>query len=127
MQTSLRQLGSGSVDARAIVYADLTGDGRDEAVVPIGSGGTLGNLAYLVFTLRSGSPAVILSRTLDRSSAGGLGIDVQEARLVETVGEFGPEDPLCCPSQLRKTYFRWDGARLQVEREERTSTPSKKE
>jgi hypothetical protein len=124
---TLRQLGSASVDPRSVVYADLTADGRDEAIVPVSSGGTLGNVAYLVFTLRAGSPQAVLTRTLDRSNAGGFGIEVQDGKLVETVGEFGPEDPLCCPSVVRRTYFRWDGSRLQVESEERVTTPSKKQ
>jgi len=83
----------------------------------------LGNLAYLVFTLRDSAPTLVLSRTVDRATAGGLRMAVEDDKLVETAGEFGPEDPLCCPSLLRKTTFRWDGTRLQVEREEKVPNP----
>ncbi len=118
----------GELDPKSIIYADLTGDSRDEAVVPIFSGGTLGNLAYLVYTIKSGAPAVILTRTIDRSSRSGLHMDVEDGKLVESVGQYGPEDPLCCPTMLRKTYFRWDGNSLQVDREEQvpsSNTPKK--
>jgi hypothetical protein len=122
VQTLLRQLGSASVDTSAIVYGDLTGDRRDEAAVPIDSGGTLGNVAFLVFSQRSGAPALILTRTVD--SASGIVMQVEGGKLTETRAEFGPEDPFCCPSKLRKTSFRWDGARLQVEREEVIVNPA---
>ena len=115
---------AGQVDNHAVVYADLTGDGREDAVVPIASGGTMGNVAYVVLMLRNGRAAPILTRTVDKASRSGLQMNVVDGRLVESVGEYGPEDPLCCPSQLRKTYFRWDGANLQVEREETVKNPN---
>ena len=123
VKTLLAQVG-GELDPRAIEYTDLTGDGREEAVVPVSSGGTLGNLAYLVFTLRGGSPNVVLTRTIDKTSRSGLKMEMEDGRLVELVGEYGPEDPLCCPTYLRKTYFRWDGSALQVEREEKGPNPN---
>ncbi|MPZ49137.1 MAG: hypothetical protein GEU75_07540 [Dehalococcoidia bacterium] len=122
VQTLLRQLGFASVDTDSILYADLTGDLREEAAIPIDSGGSLGNIAFLVFTLRSGAPSLILTRTVDGVS--GIVMQVEDGKLVETRGEFGPEDPFCCPSQLRRTEFRWDGSRLQVEREEVIANPA---
>ena len=123
VKTLLAQVG-GELDPRAIEYTDLTGDGREEAVVPVSSGGTLGNLAYVVFTLRNGAPTVVLTRTIDKTSRSGLKMEMEDGRLVELVGEYGPEDPLCCPTYLRKTYFRWDGSSLQVEREEKAPNPN---
>jgi hypothetical protein len=122
VQNSLRQFGSATADVRAILYADVTGDQREEAAIPIDSGGTLGNVAYLVFTMRSGAPALVLTRTIDGVS--GLVIKAEDGKLVETRGEYGPEDPFCCPSRLRKTTFYWDGSRLQVEREEVIANPA---
>lgn len=115
---SLSQLG-GNVNTLEITFADLTGDQREEAIVPVSSGGTLGNIAYLIFTLESGAPELLLTRTPDRSTASGLVMEIEEGQLVETIGEYGPEDPFCCPSMLRRTYFHWDGFSLEVEREER--------
>jgi hypothetical protein len=116
LQTLLRQTG-GQLEARAVLYSDLTGDGRDEAIVPVTSGGTLGNLAYQVYTFRGGAPAVILTVTRDAGTAGGIGVSVEDGKLVRTAGKYGPDDPRCCPSVLIRTYYRWDGAALQVARE----------
>jgi hypothetical protein len=128
MQTALRQLGSGEVDTKGIIYADLTGDGREEAVVPVTSSGTIGNIAYLVYTLKNGAPQVILTRRLDRGSAGGIKMAIVDGKLQETGAEYGAEDPLCCPSVFKRTTFRWDGSQLQVEREDREkATPGPKQ
>ena len=109
-----------------MLYADLTGDQREEAVVPITSGGTQGNVAYVVFTMKGNTPTLILTRTLDRSSAGGLRMALDEGRLGEAGAESGPEDPFCCPSTLRRTSFRWDGSQLQVEREDKLQVGGQK-
>lgn len=123
----LSQAGSGRLDPSTIVYGDVTGDLREEALVPISSAGTLGNIAYLVFTPRSGDASLVLTRTLDRSSAGGLQLTIEDGTLLETTAVYRPEDPLCCPSALRRTTFQWDGSKLQVEREQQISqTPGPK-
>jgi hypothetical protein len=123
-QNMLRQLGSATLATRETLYVDVTGDQREEAFVPISSGGTLGNVAYLGFTLRGDTPALILTRTLDRSNAGGLRLLFEDGKLLEYSGEYGPQDPNCCPSVMRKTYFRWDGSKLQVETEEKVPNPA---
>ena len=117
LQDLISQLGGGAVEAGAVVYADLTGDQREEAIVPVTSQGTQGNIGYLVFRLESDQPDVILTRTVDRTSASGLQMSAEDGVLLETRGEFGPDDPFCCPSQLRETTFRWDGSQLQVDSE----------
>ena len=119
VQTALRQLQGASMLPREISFGDVTGDRREEAIVPISSQGTLGNIAYLVFTLKDGSPELVLTRGQGGGNEGGLQIEVDEGKLVELTPELGPEDPLCCPSAMRKTTFRWDGSKLQVEREEK--------
>jgi len=95
--------------------------------VPITSGGTVGNIAYVVLTKPKTQSLVILTRRLERGSAGGIKMAVDTASghpvLVETGAEYGPEDALCCPSMLRRTTFRWDGSQLQVEREDKTQAP----
>jgi hypothetical protein len=118
------RLGNGEVDKGATLYADLTGDRREEAIVPVSSQGTLGNIAYLVLRLDRGKPEVVLTRTVDRSSASGLQMAVEDGVLVETRGVYGPEDPFCCPGQLRRTTFHWDGSQLQVEAETLVKQPA---
>ena len=127
IQNTLRQLGSGEVAVREVLYADLTGDGLEEAIVPITSNGTVGNIAYVVLTMPKTDPTVILTRRLEQGSAGGLKMTLDKSTgrpvLVETAAQYGDDDPFCCPSFLRRTTFRWDGTQLQVEREEKTPAP----
>src|SRR5437899_3154077 len=125
LQTLLRQTG-GTYDPHAFVYADVTGDGREEAIVPISSGGTLGNVAYQVYTLKGLIPSAILTSTRDQTTAGGLIMSVLDGKLMRTVAKYGPEDPRCCPSALVRTYYRWDGVKLQVEREEEVQAAAPK-
>lgn len=125
-QALLTRLGGGQVAVDEVLFADLTGDMREEAIVPITSGGTLGNLAYLIFALRSGEAEVILTRTMDRGTPSGLVMGIDDlGALTETAGVYANEDPLCCPSQLRFTTFRWDGAMLQVGGEVRRENPDR--
>lgn len=125
-QELLQRLGSGVPALDQVLFEDLTGDMREEAIVPITSDGTLGNIAYLVYTLESGEPAVILSRTMDRTTASGLVMSIDDfGALTETAGVYANEDPLCCPSQLRLTTFQWDGSVLQVAGEQKHDNPNK--
>jgi hypothetical protein len=114
--------GGGEVLPETVVYTDLTGDGQDEAVVPISSGGTAGDIAFAVFTLRNGVLDELLAR-----EPGQVAVDVEDGQLVETQPIFGPNDPNCCPSQLKKTYYRWDGDELVVDHEETINQPPQKD
>lgn len=80
--------------------------------MPITSGGTMGNIAYIVFTPEEDGAEPVLTRNRDASARGGIRMAVESGVLVEYIGEYGPEDPFCCPSILRKTSFRWDGSKL---------------
>lgn len=106
-----------------IIITDLTGDGAEEAVVPVSSGGTGGNIAYAVFGYRDGDLEEILQV---KPEAGRVMVSVEDGVLVETQPIYGPEDPLCCPSQLRHTYYRWDGDEFVVDHEETETVPSAK-
>ena len=127
VQAFMRQIGGGDLNRAEVTYADLTRDGRDEAIVPISSGGTLGNLGYVVLTLRSGTAASILTVQRDGNSVGGVKLEVEDLKLVKYVGKYGPEDPRCCPSSLIKTTYYWDGSNLQVEREDEVKQPAPKQ
>ena len=94
--------------------------------MPITSDGTLGNVAYIVLMMSSGKPSAILTRTMDRSAGSGLRMTIESGELRENVGVMGPSDPLCCPSELRTTTFRWDGTKLQVESETTAKQPGSK-
>jgi hypothetical protein len=113
----------GSVLPQDIIFADLTGDGVDEAVVPISSGGSGGDIAYAVFRYQGGDLEELLAV---KAEAGRVTVSVQGGALVDTQPVYGPEDPLCCPSELRHTYYRWDGGKLVVDHETTETVPSAK-
>jgi hypothetical protein len=115
----MSKIGGGEVADKEIAYADLTGDQREEAIVPISSGGTMGNIAYLVLTPTADGADLLLTRTTDAKSVSGINMAVENGVLVEYVGEYGAEDPMCCPSVLRRTTFKWDGSKLEAAGEER--------
>jgi hypothetical protein len=103
----------GLIATKTAQFADLTGDGHDEALVSVVSGGSFGNLAYFVVALDEGWPHVIRQETADPSSRHGVDVQIQDASIVETSGIYGPDEPNCCPSLLKKTYYRWDGQGFQ--------------
>jgi hypothetical protein len=100
---------NGVVDPSRITYADLTEDGAEEAVVPVGSGGEGGDIAVFVYTSSNG-PVEQLLRILPES--GSLTAEVQGADLIVREPSFAEGDPMCCPSQLVVTTFRWNGDTL---------------
>jgi hypothetical protein len=106
-----------------ITFADLTGDGLDEAVVPISSGGSAGNFAYAVFGYQGGDLEELL---VAKPEAGRVTVSVEDGVLVETQPIYAPEDPFCCPSELRHIYYRWDGEDLVVDHQETETAPSVK-
>ena len=92
-----------------VIYADLTGDGVDEAVVPISSGGTLGDVAFIVLAL-SGAGTKTLLKDRPSGVGGGLSVAVVGGQLVMTLPVYGPNDPNCCPSALSKKTYVWNGS-----------------
>lgn len=102
----------GEVRQDAILFADLTGDGQEEAIVPVSSGGTAGDIAYFVYTMRDGALDLLLSVVPE---TGRVQVEVGPGgRLTERQPVYGPQDPECCPSRVRTRIYAWDGQRLGV-------------
>ena len=98
--------GGGEVTVDRVEFHDLTGDGIEEAVVTVESGGTLGDLGAGVFALIDGQPEFVqFIATAGR-------IEVRLDLVVAIEGVWAAGDPQCCPSQLRETSYQWDGARF---------------
>ena len=116
-------LGGGEVLLGEIIFADLTGDGQSEAVVPVASGGSAGIIAYAVFGYEDGSLRELLAV---RPETGRVSVAVEDGVLKETQPLYGPEDPFCCPRQLWNQYYRWDGRELVVDRQETIDNPPAK-
>lgn len=107
----------------SVIYADLTGDGVDEAIVPISSGGTMGDVAFLVLAA-SGRGTKTLLKEVPLGASGGLSVAVVDGQLVMTQAIYGPEDPNCCPSALRRTTYVWNGTSLAVQSIKTEVSPS---
>jgi hypothetical protein len=104
---------NGEVSGERIVYADLTEDGAEEGILPVSSGGEGGDIALFVFGMADGTVEELLRVTSDR-----LAFDVEEGALVVTEPVFAAGDPQCCPSQLQRTTYRWDGSAISVAEQE---------
>jgi hypothetical protein len=96
-----------------VIYADVTEDGIDDAVVPLSSGGTMGDVAFIVLA-PSGTGTKTLLKEYPQDEPG-LHVDVKDGKLVMTQPVPGPDDPNCCPSFLRRTTYAWNGAALAIE------------
>jgi hypothetical protein len=105
-----------------VKYADLTGGGAENAIVPISSGGTLGDLAFVVLALSGSDTTALLSEFPPNGH--GLAVAVVAGQLVETEALPGPDDPECCPTSLRVTTYKWDGTKLAVESQKTVPNPN---
>jgi len=112
VQQLVRDTG-GQFVPRDVIYADVTGDGIEEAIVPIASGGSQGDLAVIVLAPGDGGATTVLA-SIRPSSAGGITAEVADGKLVTTEPRPGPDDPECCPSTLQRTTYAWDGSKLAI-------------
>jgi hypothetical protein len=98
---------SGTAALDRVSYGDIVGDGSTEAVVPIDSGGSIGEIGSLVYMLDdAGNPQLVLAD----GPGGSVFIDPQAGELVSI-----SFDPSCssmrCPTGLIRTgYTLADGA-----------------
>ena len=85
-----------------IVYLDMDGDGMEEAVVPLASGGTAGNLSFLVYKYAQPRPTIA-----DCGSGYKLGVQLDnKTRQLQVVqGVSMGWEPNCCPSGLSYTDY----------------------
>jgi hypothetical protein len=110
----------GGFVAPAIEFADLTGDGRSDAVVLVDTGGAAGAVALYVFSTDgedADSPlrVVYRSQQLYRASAA-----IVDATLVLRTPRFVEGDELCCPAKILERVYAWsDGARTLRQRSSR--------
>lgn len=106
-----RHFNGGEVEPKRVAYADLTGDGVEEALVVVESGGTAGDLGAAVYGAKAGRVSVLA--WIDR--AGHIELRLPNAGpnsafIVVEQGVFAPGDANCCPSRIRETALRWDGS-----------------
>jgi hypothetical protein len=90
-----------------ITFADLTGDGRSDAIVLVETGGVAGAVALYVFSTDgeaqdSDLRVVYRSQRLYRVSA-----EVDNAELIVRTPRFAEGDDVCCPAKIVQRTYTW--------------------
>ena len=102
----LLQSGGGFVD-KGVVFRDVTGDKRDDAIVRVQSGGVNGVVAIYVFSTanRKGGKlrAIFRTQSLMRAST-----RVLKGVVSYRTSRYAPGDELCCPSQVSQSTLAYD-------------------
>ena len=110
----LLQSGGGFVD-KGVVFRDVTGDKRDDAVVRVHSGGAAGVVAVYVFSTANKKNgklrAIFRSQSLMRAST-----RVLKGVVSYRTSRYNPGDELCCPARITQSTLDWvaDERRMRV-------------
>jgi hypothetical protein len=83
-----------------ILYVDMDGDGVEEAAITFYSGGTAGNIGFVVYKYATPAP-----RFVDAASGYKLLLLIQQGKLVAKNALYGPFDPNCCPAGFSYTTY----------------------
>ncbi|MEA2149809.1 MAG: hypothetical protein QOD69_1639 [Solirubrobacteraceae bacterium] len=102
--------GGGGFVAPDTVFADLTGDGRSDALVLVETGGVAGAVALYIFSTdgeAADSPlrAVYRSQRLYRASVAPAG-----SSLRLRTPRFAAGDDVCCPAKITQRTYEWSPA-----------------
>lgn len=90
-----------------IAYGDVSGDGHEEALISLFSGGTAGNLAVLLFAPGPDKPQLVA--TIPGYKIGG----VMEAGLLKiSQPQYAGFEPNCCASGLSSTNYQLTDGKL---------------
>jgi hypothetical protein len=102
-------LKKGGFVSQEVLFADITGEGKDDAVVTVDSGGSSGIIALYVFSAGKGKDLKIVYRN-QRMYRGAARINPGPA-LVYVLPQYKAGDQLCCPSEYRETELKWSPAK----------------
>lgn len=106
-------------------YADLTGDGSEEAIVSVGAlFNPNGSYACIfVYTMRGNVLKLLwFHETGDRANGGlrnvrviddALVIEQYDLKFNASKGRYEDEAALCCPKRFIRSYYKWNGRTLQ--------------
>jgi hypothetical protein len=102
----LLRSGGGFVD-KGVVFRDVTGDKRDDAVVRVHSGGATGVVAVYVFSTANRKNgklrAIFRSQSLMRAST-----RVLKGVVSYRTSRYNPGDELCCPARITQSTLGWN-------------------
>ena len=116
-----------SVVVGTIEYGDVTGDGKEEAMVVLYAerGGTESSNDVFVYTLKNGKPVVLWKfASGDRADGGLRKIHAEDSKVVvELAGknkiiggnlyaDDGTSNGDCCPTVFTRTKYQWVGGRF---------------
>ena len=95
----------GGFVANPVRFADLTGDGKEDAVVQVDSGGARGVVALFVFSsdVTGELHAIYRNQRLARGSAA-----LAKSGLSYRTAVYADGDELCCPSERATHALTWD-------------------
>ena len=114
--------GCWAVSVGEIEYGDVTGDGREEAMVVLyaEAGGTEGANDVFIYTLKNGKPVLLWKFATGDRADGGLrkiyaesgGLVIELAGKNKIIGSdlYTPDGTLtgaCCPTMFTRTKYRW--------------------
>ena len=98
----------GFVD-REVLFADLTGDDKEDAVVMVDSGGSAGEIALYIFSSGSGTELQVVYRN-QRLYRAAARINPGPT-VVYSVPQYKAGDELCCPASYQETTLKWSSKR----------------
>ena len=98
---------SGIPQLDQIVYGDFDGDCGEEAGIPLFSGGTAGNVGFLVYDNTAPQPTLVASGFGYK-----LGLAVEGNLLVVSNALYNGWEPNCCPSGRSYDRYQLSGATL---------------
>jgi serine/threonine-protein kinase len=92
-----------------IVYIDLDRDGVEEAAIPLFSGGTAGNIGFLIYRQAQPRPALVAWQGGYKQN-----LSIEQGRLVASDALYTGWEPNCCPSGVRYRTYELQGDQLRV-------------
>ena len=98
-------LKKGGFVSKDILIADLTGEGKSDAVVTVDSGGASGIIALYIFSSGSGDDLNIVYRN-QRLYRADAHINPGPS-LVYLLPSYKDGDEVCCPASYRETTLKW--------------------
>lgn len=106
----------GGFVAPDIEFADVTSDGRSDAVVSVDTGGAAGRIAVYVFSTdgkAADSPLRVIYRSqrLYRAST-----QVRDGMLILRAARYAAGDDLCCPAKTAERTYAWSAAQQRFNR-----------
>ena len=104
-----------------VTFADLTGDGRQDAVVSVDSGGAGGTIAVYVFSTDGGSKlrAVYRNQRLYRALT-----TVEGTSVLLRTPRYAAGDELCCPPTYVERTLTWSAKAKRMVRRSTDTVPA---